>query len=432
MSLKTGTGELYDIYLRHAAVTTDSRTVPHGSLFFALKGDSFDGNLFAAEALRKGASCAVVDDERVIPDTAGKDRYLLVGDVLESLQELAAFHRKELGIPVIAITGTNGKTTTKELTAAVLSRKYKVHSTPGNLNNHIGVPLTLLSMPPGTEIAVVEMGASGPGEIAALCAMAAPGYGIITNIGIAHLDGFGGPEGVRKAKGELYDYLAAHEGRAFVNTGDSVLTGMASERKGMGTITYDNSAALGLKSNLTGDYNTYNIVAAVAAGRYFGVPDTDISSAVAEYTPLTDRSRKIYTGRNVVIADCYNANPSSMMAAIGNFAREKADLTEEGEPMRKALILGDMLELGSWTESEHDRVLEAALDSGVSAVYLVGNHFGEACSRASGLSRGDTEIFTAPDAEKLAARFAEDAPDRSFILIKGSRGTALEKVIPLL
>ncbi len=432
MFRRTGIGELYDIYTDNTAVATDSRNIPEDSMFFALKGGSFDGNLFAADALSKGASFAVVDDERVIPVTADAERYILVEDTLEALGELAAFHRKKLGIPLIAITGTNGKTTTKELTAAVLSRRYKVHSTSGNLNNHIGVPLTLLSIPPDAEIAVVEMGASGPGEIAALCRISNPGYGIITNIGMAHLEGFGGPEGVRKAKGELYDYIAAHRGTVFLNRGDSVLSDMVSENEGITVIEYDNSAARDLGSNLTGDYNVYNIAAAAAIGRYFGVPAADISAAVRQYVPLTDRSRKMATGRNVVIVDCYNANPSSMMSALGNFAHEEPGFTENGKPMRRAVILGDMLELGPWTDTEHDRILKEALSSGISALYLVGRHFTEAYSRMGGSLPGNTVVRVFPDAEKLALYFESTIPEGFFMLIKGSRGAALEKIIPSL
>lgn len=429
--------ELYDIYSDHPEVTTDSRNVPAGSVFFALRGPSFDGNIFAAGALRAGAAWAVVDDPGVIPGPGySPGKYFLVENVLQCLQGLAAYHRARLDIPVIAITGTNGKTTTKELTSAILSRRYKVHSTYGNLNNHIGVPLTLLSIPADTRIAIIEMGASGPGEIADLCGIAAPGYGLITNIGLAHLEGFGGPEGVKKAKGELYDYLAARRGTIFVNGEYALLMNMAADRENLERVIYDISSVRNMENNLTGGYNLYNIAAAAAIGRYFEVSEDDIASSVAEYYPESNRSRVIVTDRNTVLADCYNANPSSMAAAIGNFGAGRIPAAPDGKPVPKVLILGDMLELGVWSDTEHDRILKEAMGSGASAIYLVGDNFGEAYGRTVAGNEGDCgcgpswAVF--PDVSALSGHFKETPLSGTYVLLKGSRGVALEKIIPLL
>ena len=254
---------LYSIFTEHPSVTTDSRNIPEGSIFFALKGPKFDGNRYAADALNKGASFAVVDD----PNVAADDRYILVSDTLQALQQLASEHREALGTPILAITGSNGKTTTKELISRVLQRQFNVVATKGNLNNHIGVPLTLLSFDKDTEFGIVEMGANNPGEIANLCSIALPNFGIITNIGRAHLEGFGSPEGVARAKGELYDFLSAHEGKTFVRTDDETLSRMVSERDGLQTIGYSTYDAEGFPNNLTGSFNLMNIAAAVAIGR---------------------------------------------------------------------------------------------------------------------------------------------------------------------
>lgn len=432
------TEELYRIYQEHPVVTTDSRNVPEGSLFFALRGDSFDGNLFAADALAKGAAYAVIDSPSAVPAAGGAERYIKVSDVLSALQNLASYHRRSLGIPVVAITGTNGKTTTKELTAAVLSSKYKVYATRGNLNNHIGVPLTLLSIRPDTEIAIVEMGASAKGEIAALCEMAAPDYGLVTNIGRAHLDGFGGPGGVRAAKGELYDFLQYTGGTAIVRTGDEILREMAAERPYLKALYYDTSIADGLTGNLKGGYNLYNIAAAAKIGDIFGVSHKDIASAVSHYEPSSDRSRIVDTGKNILIADCYNANPSSMAAALSEFTCEDAPAGKEGRPMKKTAILGDMLELGEWSLPEHEKVIRSAVENGnIHGLILVGRNFHDAWLRLSAnpewkeeISRVDIKLFA--DTDSLYGSVLQSQPLNHFILLKGSRGIALEKLIPLL
>ncbi len=277
---------------------------------------------------------------------------LLVPDTLAALQQLAREHRRALGIPILALTGSNGKTTTKELVHRVLSERFRTSATQGNLNNHIGVPLTLLAMTRDTEFGVVEMGASACGEIALLCSIAEPNYGLITNIGRAHLDGFGGPEGVRRGKGELYDFLAANGGRAFVCRDDDVLTPMAAERDPLAAEYYPATLAEGMRHRLEGEYNRFNIAAAVAVGRYFDIDEERIRHAVAGYVPDNHRSQRIETPHNTVLADCYNANPSSMRAAIGHFRTESA-----GTHTQKALILGDMLELGDWAQAEHEAIL---------------------------------------------------------------------------
>lgn len=406
---------LYEHFVASSGVQTDSRKVALGEMFFALKGDNFDGNRYASQALEAGAKVAVVDDEGVAVD----DRYLLVDNVLTALQGLAHYHRQRLSAPVLAITGTNGKTTTKELTAAVLGRKFRTHYTQGNLNNHIGVPLTLLSVPLDAEFVIVEMGASSRGEIRLLAEIAAPDYGLITNIGRAHLEGFGGEEGVRKGKGELYDYLCAHNGVALFRSDDEVLASMVAERKGLCAEGYESSLAEGFVSNLVGDYNRFNIAAAVAVGRHFGVTEKDIASAIAGYEPRNNRSQSMQTTWNLLTVDCYNANPSSMVAAITNFHS-----TSHAEFSHKMMILGDMLELGEWSESEHLRVLEEAL-AGEAKVVVVGRNF-------SSVAGSFESVVSFPSTAQAAEWLKENAPTRTFILVKGSRGIGLEKLLPLL
>ncbi len=349
--------ELYELFKRSPRISTDSRNIIGDSLFFALRGASFDGNLFAVEALSRGAVYSVIDSAEVLAsadaDAAVASRLILVDDVLRTLQLLARHHRRELGVDVLAITGSNGKTTTKELTLAALSPKYRMGATKGNLNNHIGVPLTLLSFDDTMQMAIVEMGASSCGEIAELCAIAEPDFGVVTNVGRAHLEGFGGEEGVRRAKGELYDWLSGHEGVAFVACDNSALVDMAIERCPMEMITYGYSVADGVEHNLVGDYNRYNVAAAVAIARYFGVDEVALRGAIAAYKPENNRSQRVVSDRNTLIVDCYNANPSSMQAAIDNFEREVA-----AGGGGKVLILGDMLELGEWSCAEHTAVVE--------------------------------------------------------------------------
>ena len=360
---------LYDIFTQCTGITTDSRKVGKGTIFFALKGENFDGNKFALQALKDGAAYAVVDSEELIFQGGEfAERLILTDNSLATLQALAAEHRRRLDIPILAIVGSNGKTTTKELVKAVVSRKFSTFATQGNLNNHIGVPLTLLSMDSSTEFGVVEMGASAQGEIALLCSIAQPNFGVITNIGNAHLEGFGGKEGIRKGKGELYDYLSANGGRAFVPEQDSTLMQMAAERVNMAATTYPITIADGYKSNLSGDYNRFNIAVAVAVGGYFGVDNRDIAEAIADYIPSNNRSQEVVTAHNnTLIIDCYNANPSSMEVAIENI------ISKRGE--RNLLILGDMLELGEWSHAEHCRILQLATQIENTELLLVGAEF---------------------------------------------------------
>ena len=409
---------LYEIYSRHPQVSTDTRKIVPGSIFFALRGASFDGNRFAAEALAKGAACAVVDDPEV---AASDDRMFLVDNVLEALQELAREHRQQLGIPIIALSGSNGKTTTKELVSRVLAEVYAVYATRGNLNNHIGVPLTLLAMTEEVQIGVVEMGASACGEIARLVSIAQPDYGLLTNIGRCHLEGFGGPEGVRRGKGELYDYLNETGGWAFVRAEDAILNEMADERPRMHTERYFTALADGVESRLEGDYNRYNIAAAVAVGRRFGVPEEAIRRAIAGYVPDNNRSQRVETARNRLIVDCYNANPSSMQASIGNFLKIKEDGCTE-----RLLILGDMLELGAWSRQEHAGIIRLALQAEDARICLVGSEFAQA---AADLAPLPERVTLYPTREALAAALQQQPVAHALVLIKGSRGIGLEQLI---
>lgn len=376
-------------------------------MFFALKGDSFDGNRYAADALEKGAAYAVVDD----PSVAVSDRYIVVDDVLTTLQRLATYHRRVLGIPILAITGTNGKTTTKELVARVLAKRYNVAVTRGNLNNHIGVPLTLLSMKKGTEFGVVEMGAGARGEIEFLCNITLPDFGIITNVGRAHLEGFGGEEGVRQGKGELFDYLAAHHGIAFYCKEDPVLSDMAEERTKLLAKGYSVQGGATLKTALAGDYNRFNVAAAVAIGDHFGVTPKEIVAAIEGYVPDNHRSQRVETERNTLILDCYNANPSSMKAAIENFARERSS-------KEKVAILGDMLELGEYAADEHRKVVGLLAENGIKKVMLVGDNFAKAAAEAGMLSFGDRS--------ELCNYLIKNQLSGNLILVKGSNGIGLD------
>lgn len=417
--------ELYNIYLQHPQISTDSRRIALGSIFFALRGESFDGNRYAVAALESGAVVSVVDDASLV-DGAGEfaDRLILVDDVLTTLQRLAAYHREQLGIEILAITGSNGKTTTKELTATVLSQKYNLYATRGNLNNHIGVPLTLLSMTRDTQFGVVEMGASSCGEIALLCSIVRPNYGVVTNIGRAHLEGFGGADGVRRGKGELMDYLQKSGGVLFVSSECDVLMEMAKSRMMLQRVEYRNSKADGVEHNLEGEYNRYNIAAAVSIGEYFGVDILDIRSAIASYEPTNNRSQRSETERNTLVVDCYNANPSSMEVAVSNFAGESF-----ANGRAKVLILGDMRELGEWSQQEHERVVEQALKSDAERIIFVGGEFRRAA--LSEVSRdGRVEVYT--DREELMMRLAEEPISDCAVLIKGSRGVGLEQIVTLL
>lgn len=423
--------EIYQLYIHHPRITTDSRNCPKGSLFFALKGDKFDGNAYASQALSTGAAYAVIDN----PDYYTGERTILVENSLKMLQQLAHHHRKVLNIPVIGITGTNGKTTTKELLAAVLSSKFNLLYTEGNLNNHIGVPLTLLRLNRDHEMAVIEMGASHPGDIAELAAIASPNYGIITNVGRAHLEGFGSFDGVVKTKGELYDFLRRVKGTVFIRKDDDVLQGIA---RGLELVTYgedetafasghvvDNNPFLvfnwkqqgkvhTVETHLIGGYNLDNLLAAVAVGRYFKIPAERISRAIAAYEPTNKRSQLIKTAHNTLILDAYNANPSSMKVALENFSVLNT--------APKALILGDMFELGASSETEHAAVVNR-IDAGkYDKVFLCGKYF-------SAVGKAHQTFLSTAD----LMRFLKNNPLSGYhVLIKGSRNMELEQLISLL
>ena len=411
--------KLYQHFINSTGVTTDSRKIEVGALFFALHGASFDGNDYAVEALKQGAAAAVIDREDIIennPEYA--ERLLLVDDTLRALQALAQEHRRRLAIPIIAIAGSNGKTTTKELVSRVLAERFEVTTTRGNLNNHIGVPLTLLSMTVETEFGVVEMGASAQGEIALLCAIAEPNYGILTNIGLSHLEGFGGVEGIRKGKGELFDHLNENGGRAFVPQEDEVLCEMAHSREDLAVEYYSRSIGEGFRSNLTGDYNRYNIAAAVEVGRYFGVADERIAEAILSFTPDNNRSQAMQTERNRLVVDCYNANPSSMEAALDNIATMEAE--------HKVLILGDMLELGAWSEEAHQTILRKA-DGVAERIILVGGEFAKAYVAIGEELSADYSLY--PTTAEALVALNKEPISGALILLKGSRGIKLEQLI---
>jgi len=424
---------LYSIFQEHPVITTDSRNIPENSIFFALKGENFNGNAFASESLSKGAIFAVIDQA----EFAVSNQFILVPDVLICLQQLARFHRDQLGLPILAITGTNGKTTTKELVAEILSKKFKVNFTQGNLNNHIGVPLTLLSMNKNTEIGVVEMGANHPGEIKILCEIANPDYGMITNIGKAHLEGFGSFEGVVQTKSELYDFLRQKKGICFLNADNSLLVQQA---KDIDQISYGRSTDyfmpgelastdnylvvkalfakgwLYLKSKLIGDYNFENLLAAACIGKYFKVDPIHIQEALAEYTPSNNRSQLIRKGKNTIIMDAYNANPTSMMAALSNFANLKSD--------QKCIVLGDMLELGETSGAEHQTIVDYVEVQDFSDIFLVGPYFMKTTDRTKKKKFENVELLS---------NYLKTQPlENRLILIKGSRGIHLEKILELL
>ena len=429
---------LYRLFREHPLIATDSRVVAEGSLFFALRGDRFDGNEYAAAALAAGAALAVVDD----PAKAVSERYFVVEDTLRALQELAAYHRRQLGIPIIAITGSNGKTTTKELAGRILSTKYRTAMTEGNLNNHIGVPLTLLRMGPDTQVGIVEMGASHRGEIALLCSVAQPDYGLITNIGQAHLEGFGGTEGVRKGKGELFDYLDGHGGTAVYSSDDETIREMVAEHRGMRAVPYSTGslapATTGgyitvcnydttIRTHLVGEYNLPNVAAALAIGKLFRVGMEDMAGAIESYIPENNRSQKIRTGANEVIMDAYNANPVSMQAALRSFFKQK-------DTLPKAVILGDMLELGIFSDAEHRIVIEMIGEAGIPEAFLVGKHFSTLLPPAGTepVVRRNSRFHAFADVKSLNA-YLEQKPLRNYaILVKGSHGIHLEKTLPLL
>lgn len=420
---------IYNWFLKNPLISTDSRLITSNAIYFALKGDSFDGNAYAKDAIEKGACLAVIDNKAY--EIEGKT--ILVENTLNTLQELAIYHRNHLNIPVIGITGTNGKTTTKELINAVLQKKFKTIATKGNLNNHIGVPLTVMSIQSDTEIAIIEMGANHIGEIDFLCKIAQPDFGIITNIGKAHLEGFGSYEGVVKAKSELYKYLKISNSKAFVNTDDEVLLKLSEDLKivpyGMnnqpvsGTITginpfitmqssiFDESFLI--KTKLTGRYNAYNILAAMAVGNYFEISPQAIQEAIKNYIPTNNRSQIKETPHNTLIMDAYNANPTSMREALNN-------LFEMESNRDKVAILGDMFELGNISEKEHSDLLDYVYKNGFERLMLLGKMFfkvNKYPQYKSFESIDDLKSFL--NMNKLTNKL---------ILLKGSRGNRLEQL----
>lgn len=440
--------EIYAIFKTCSGVTTDSRTIKGGEMFFALKGENFDGNEYALKALEAGASYAVVNDSAAVAQVAD-DRLIKVNNALKTLQELARWHRcmtivDGKPLTVIALTGTNGKTTTKELIREVLSVKYDVTATEGNLNNNIGVPLTLLKIDASTQIAVVEMGASHPGDIKELVDIALPNYGLITNVGKAHLLGFGSFEGVKRTKGELYDYLRRTADKVFLNVDNPHLCSMAAERNLQSDpersyslvipygLEYQQASVLAsdsdnpflrieisgrvINTNLVGSYNADNVMAALCVGTYFGIPYDEAVSAVEGYVPSNNRSQMKKTERNTLIIDAYNANPTSMAAALANFASVRSEY--------KVAMLGDMLELGEDSLQEHISVIEKASVSGADMICLVGGEFAKALEAVE--AEGMLHFNTSDE----LAKWIEDAGiDGAVVLIKGSRGTRMEKVV---
>lgn len=419
---------LYNTYLSHPSIQTDSRRIKPGDIFFALKGPNFNGNLFAQQALLDGAAYVVVDE----PGPAAGDRCILVGDVLKTLQALARYHRERFNIPFIAITGSNGKTTTKELITAVLSRKYVTYATEGNLNNHIGVPLTLLKIKDDAEMAIIEMGANHLKEIESYCHIAMPTHGLITNCGKAHIEGFGGVEGVRKGKGELFDFLRQNNGTVFRNSDLDYLQDMAkgidnqvsygsADAQYLGkhvmndvflgvAVLNRNSESL-INTKLVGEYNYPNVMAAIAIGLHFGIEIEEIKTAIENYNPDNSRSQWIKKGTNSIILDAYNANPTSMKAAISNFANARLE--------NKILWLGGMKEMGDEERREHMELVDFIRKFDWQEVILVGKEF-------NGLAGGYKHYQTSAEA---AAFVQAHAPENASILIKGSRGSKMELLL---
>ncbi len=422
--------QLYHNFLNSSGVTTDTREDVHNKVFFALSGENFDGNRFAAQAVQKDALLAVVDN----PEVAENDRYFLVDNVLETLQQLALFHRKQFSIPVIGITGTNGKTTTKELITSVLSSKYNTIATQGNLNNHIGVPLTLMRLTKKTEIAIVEMGANHKHEIAFLANIALPTHGLITNVGKAHLEGFGDFEGVVKTKNELFEFIKSNKGTLFVNADDSLLMSLSKE---INRFTYGNNkadisgmltghlpfivadintedAAFTISSKLYGSYNLPNILAAVAAGTFFSVPAAKIKEAIENYEPKNNRSQQIKTANNTIILDAYNANPVSLSVAIKSF--------RDAGFANPLLIIGDMFELGKTAPEEHQKIVNLLVKSGFDDVILAGKTFFK--------TNHSFKAFVSTS--EVIEYLKQNKIENRTILIKGSNGMHLNSLIKYL
>jgi len=427
---------IYNKFISSSGVTTDTRFIQGNEIFFALKGEHFDGNNFVENALARGCRWAVADRSSLV----GRDRVIVVNDALDTLQQLSAYHRKQWGGKILAITGSNGKTTTKELLLAVLSKKYRVLATAGNLNNHIGVPLTLLKIK-DEQLAIIEMGANHTGEIAVLCGIASPDTGIITNIGKAHLEGFGGLAGVRRGKGELYDYLASNDGTAIADLSDPVLASMVRERqlnvfsygqgtgfdvdgrmtgsgdRIQGTFTYANNE-YPLRSGLFGAYNFKNLLAAAAAGIYMKVQPAAIPDALERYVPQNNRSQTIKGKTNTLILDAYNANPSSMSGALDEF--------EQRNHPNKIAILGDMFELGRDEHKEHEALLKRLAKSSINVVMLIGERF----SKFEGNPEFPFHFFNT--LEQCLEHLENDPPGNALIMLKGSRKNALENATNLL
>lgn len=412
------------------SVSTDTRKIDPNSLFIALKGDNFDANTFAQEALTKGASFVIIDNKKYHTD---EDKMILVPDSLKALQELAKYHRQQLGLPIIALTGSNGKTTTKELINVVLSKKYNTKATIGNLNNHIGVPLTLLSFDENTDIGIVEMGANHQKEIELLCTIAEPDFGYITNFGKAHLEGFGGIEGVIKGKSELYHYLQENQKTVFVNLDDAIqeektknITQYTFSTSNKGNVKISSVSAnpmvklefngITIQSHLIGIYNSNNINAAITIGKYFNIDDNDIKTAIENYIPTNNRSQLIEKNSNHIILDAYNANPSSMTAAIANFIQLEGN--------NKIAVLGDMFELGRESLTEHEKVIQI-LENTPIETYFVGKDF-----FANKIEKKNLHFFDSY--ESFEKNFKTLNPKDLTILIKGSRGMALERTLEII
>ena len=422
------TEALYQLYLQYPSIQTDTRKLKQGDIFFALKGPNFNANLFAVNALQAGAAYAVIDEDI----DSSNNRLIVVDDVLTSLQQLAKYHREQFNIPFIGITGSNGKTTTKELVHAVLSSQYVTYTTEGNLNNHIGIPLTILKVKPNAQVAVIEMGANHQKEIAGYCIYAQPTQGIITNCGKAHLEGFGGVEGVRKGKGELYDYIRSTGGSIFAFDDYGYLHEMSKGIEHIDWYGTENGAITGhviqsepflqvgltkgvsfqsVQTQLVGDYNLPNILCAVAVGKYFNVPEEKIQQALQQYTPSNSRSQLIQKGSNKIILDAYNANPSSMKLAIENFAHIHAD--------NKILLLGGMMELGEESLAEHQSILNLIDQYPWKAVVLVGGDF-------KNLSH---QYLFFNNSTEAGQWLKEQQVQNSYLLIKGSRSMQMEKLL---
>lgn len=414
--------DLYEIFKSHNVVSTDTRTIENGCIFFALKGDNFNGNQFAKDAIKNDASYAIIDEV----EFKDADNYILVDDVLQTLQELANYHRNQFDIPFIGITGTNGKTTTKEFINAVLSKKYKTTFTQGNLNNHIGVALTLLSIPNDCEIAIIEMGANHIGDIEFLCNIAKPNFGLITNIGTAHIEGFGSVENIKKTKSELYRSIQSIDGHIFINKEDETLVELA---KNLNKVSYGNSNSdcIGklisstpfvklewedqlITSNLYGSYNYNNILAAICIGQYFKVPTESIKTAIEEYFPTNNRSQIIKANSNTIFLDAYNANPTSMNAAIDTF--------NENESKNKLMILGDMLELGNISKEEHQKIVNKTKELKINAIFI-GNEFNSINNKYN--------YSYIENVDKVIDWLKHSGLTNHQILIKGSRGIKLEQ-----